>query len=173
MKINRLATLVAVAALGSVAATAGAQTNGPLGLSARIGVFLPTNTSDIGNSTWFNFGVDYKLNHFNVSAPTEGTQSYLGISADYYFSGSNSNVPVALTYNIRQSQLVYSAGIGADFYNVDDVNKTGTSLGGQVGVAYEFGNAGRADKPLFVQAKYFITRRSELSGFGLYLGYRF
>jgi len=173
MKITSLASFAAVAALSGVAATAGAQTNGPTGFSARVGIFLPTNKSDVGDSTWFNFGVDYKLNHFNVASPKEGTQTYLGLSADYYFSGSNSNVPVAVTYNLRQNQLVYSAGIGADFYNIDDINKTGTSVGGQLGVAYEFGNAGEANKPLFVQAKYFFTRRSELSGFGLYLGYRF
>ena len=175
MKITNLATIVAVAALSGAAATSSAQSNGPLGLSARVGIFLPTNNSDIGNSTWFNFGLDYKINRYSVSAPTEGTQSYLGLSADYYFSGSNSNIPVALTYNVRSGQLVYSAGIGADFYNLDDINKTGTGLGGQIGVAYEFGHpqADRPDKPLFVQAKYFITRRSELSGFGLYVGYRF
>lgn len=173
MKITHLATFAAVAALAGVAATAGAQTNGPTGFSARLGIFLPTDSNKIGSSTWFNLGADYKLNKFNVNAPAEGTQSYLGLSADYYFSGSNSNVPLAVTYNIRQGQLVYSAGIGADFYNIDDISKTGTSLGGQVAVAYEFGHVDRMDKPLFVQAKYFITRHSELSGFGVYLGYRF
>lgn len=174
MKINNLATLAAIAAVSGVAATAGAQTNGPTGFSARLGIFLPTDSSKIGSSTWFNVGADYKLNHYSVAAPKEGTQSYLGLSADYYFSGSNSNVPLALTYNVRSNMLVYSAGLGVDFYNIDDINKTGTSLGGQVAVAYEFGHVnGAMDKPLFVQAKYFITSRSELSGFGVYLGYRF
>lgn len=175
MKITNLATIVAVAALSGAAATSSAQSNGPLGLSARVGIFLPTNSSDIGESTWLNLGLDYKINRYSAPTATEGTQSYFGVSADYYFSGSNSNIPVALTYNVRSGQLVYSAGIGVDFYNIDDINKTGTSLGGQLGVAYEFGRVqqDRPDKPLFVQAKYFITRRAELNGIGVYVGYRF
>lgn len=174
MKIRSIVSLAAIAALSGVAAVASAQTNGPTGLSARVGIFLPTDrfATDI-SATWFNFGLDYKISKFNVSAPAEGLQSYLGLSADYYAASGTSNVPIALTYNLRQNNFVYSAGIGADFYNLDDVNETGTSLGGQVGVAYEFGNAGRVDKPLFVQAKYFITRKSQLNGFGIYFGVRF
>ncbi len=169
---RHLASLVAVAALSGVAATAGAQTNGPTGFSARLGLFLPTE-DNVFSSTIFNFGADYKLNNFNLKSPSEGLQSYLGLTADYYFGNGSSNIPVALTYNVRSGNIVYHAGIGIDFYNIDDTDDTGTGLGGQVGIAYEFGNAGRVDKPLFVQAKYFITRKSELNGFGLYVGYRF
>lgn len=168
MKIRTLAPLAALAAL---AAAAPAQTNGPTGFSARLGIFLATNDSSF--STAFAGGIDYKINQFNVTSPGEGLQSYLGVSADYYGSGNSSNIPLALTYNVRSGDLVYSAGIGVDFYNVDRLDETGTSLGGQVGIAYEFGNAGRVDKPLFVAAKYFITRKSDLGGFGLYVGYRF
>ncbi len=169
MKIRTLAPLAALAALASAAS---AQTNGPTGFSARLGLFVATNDSSF--STGFAGGVDYKISSFGVRAPGEGLQSYLGVSADYYGDGGTSNIPVALTYNVRSGALVYSAGIGVDFYNIDKLNNgTGTSLGGQVGIAYEFGNAGRVDKPLFVAAKYFITRKSDLGGFGLYVGYRF
>lgn len=168
MKHTKLATLAAVAALSGVAAIAGAQTNGPLGISVRAGVMLPTN--DDAFSTAFAAGIDYKLRNFSLRSPGEGLQSYLGLSADYYGDGDHNNIPVALTYNVRSGSIVYHAGIGIDFHAGDD---TGTSLGGQVGIAYEFGNAGRANNPLFLQAKYFITDKSELSGFGLYLGYRF
>ena len=65
---------------------------------------------------------------------------------------------------------MYHAGIGVDFHAGND---SGSSLGGQVGIAYEFGHAGSVNKPLFVQANYFITDKSSLDGFGLYVGYRF
>lgn len=168
MKTSRLATLATLAVLSGVAATASAQTNGSNGLSARVGVFLPTDT--INFSSAFAAGIDYKLRSFRLRTPAEGTQSYLGVSVDYYGNNDNSNIPVALTYNVRSGQIVYSAGVGVDFRAGDD---TGTSLGGQVGIAYEFGSAGRAANPIFVQAKYFLTDKSDLSGFGLYLGYRF
>lgn len=172
MKTRNLAALAAVAALAGVATTASAQTNGPTGFSARLGIFLPTQ-DNVFSSTIFNFGVDYKLTNFNVRSPGEGLQAYVGLTADYYYGNGSSNLPLAVTYNVRSGNIVYHAGIGVDFYDIDDTNDTGTGIGGQVGIAYEFGNAGRVDKPLFVQAKYFLTRKSELNGFGVYLGYRF
>lgn len=168
MKTSRLASLAALAALTGVAATAGAQTNGPTGVSARVGVFFPTDSGEFGSA--FAAGLDYKLSRFSLRSPSDGLQSYLGLSADYYGDGSNNNIPVALTYNVRSGNIVYHAGVGIDFYAGDD---TGTSLGGQVGIAYEFGNAGEANKPIFLQAKYFLTNKSQFSGFGLYVGYRF
>lgn len=171
MKIAPIATLAAIAALTGVAATSSAQTNGPTGVSARVGVFFPTD--DLAFSTAFSAGVDYKFKSFSLKSPGEGLQSYLGASLDYYGSDGSSNVPLALTYNVRSGSLVYSAGIGVDFYDVDRSGDTGTSLGGQIGIAYEFSNVGRIDNPIFVSAKYFLTDRSELSGFGLYVGVRF
>ena len=168
MKTRSLASLVALAALSGAAAIANAQTNGPLGLSARLGLFVPTDNVDF--STAFAAGIDYKISNFSVRAPGEGLQSYLGVSLDYYGNNDNSNVPLHLTYNVRSGNIVYNAGIGVDFRAGND---TGTSLGGRVGIAYEFGNSGRMDKPIFVQANYFLTDKSSLSGFGLYVGYRF
>ena len=168
MKTSTLASLVAIAALSGVAATAGAQTNGPKGISARVGFFVPTNDGSFSSA--FAAGLDYKLPSLSVRAPGDGFQSYLGVSADYYGDGSNNNIPIALTYNVRSGNIVYHAGVGVDFYAGDD---TGTSLGGQVGIAYEFGSGKTVNNPLFLQAKYFLTNKSVLSGFGLYVGYRF
>ncbi len=161
--------MIAVAA-GSVVA-ANAQSNGPSGLSARIGAYFPTSDSakNLG-STWFVFGADYKLNSLAVAAPGVGLQSYLGISADYYAKGGDSNLPVALTYNLRQSQMVYSIGIGPEFRNSGDLTSTGVGLAEQVGVSYELGNM---PTPIFIQAKYFISGRPELRGLGVYVGIRF
>lgn len=168
MNTTKLTTLAAVAALTGIAATAGAQTNGPVGLSARVGLFLPTDSGSF--STAFAAGIDYKISSFSVRSPGEGLQSYLGASLDYYGDGDHNNIPLHLTYNVRSGNIVYHAGIGVDFHAGND---TGTSLGGQVGIAYEFGHAGSVNKPLFVQANYFLTDKSELSGFGFYVGYRF
>lgn len=168
MNIRNIAALAALAALPGAAL---AQTNGPTGFSARLGYFFTTNNGSFDGG--FGAGIDYKLNNFSVRAPGEGLQSYLGVSLDYYGGDGASNIPLALTYNVRSGDIVYSAGVGVNFYNIDDVDETGTSLGGQVGIAYEFGNAGRMDKPLFVSAKYFLTRKSDLGGFGVYVGYRF
>jgi hypothetical protein len=150
------------------ASIAGAQSNGVTGLTGRIGVFLPTSrlARDI-SASWFAFGLDYKLQSSSVSAPTMGTLAYLGLSADFYSSGNNSALPIALTYNVRSGQLVWSAGIGIDFVRLG-VNTSG--LAGQVGVAYEIGNM---PNPFLVQAKYFLSSKSDLNGFGLYAGIRF
>lgn len=172
MKMNKLAGV----GLGvmAMAAVAGAQTNGPTGLSARIGVFSPTSSfaRDLGK-TWFGLGVDYKLNNIALTQAATGMPSYLGLSLDYYSHGSNSNIPVVLNYNVRSGQFVYFAGAGVDFYNIDDLSDSGTGLDLQAGVTYEFGAAGTASLPLFLQAKYFYSAKEELRGFGIYAGVRF
>jgi len=166
---NRLISKMGVAAAAlMMVGVASAQTNGPSGISARLGAVWP----NVGDSV-FAAGLDYKL----ASAPTAPARgsylTYVGFSLDYYSRNSdNYNVPVAVTYNIRNNQFVLSAGIGVDFSNADGDGKTG--LGGQLAATYEFGsNEGVTPNPLFVQAKYFFANEPDLSGFGLYLGYRF
>lgn len=167
------AGVAAVVMMG--AGLAAAQTNGPSGFSARLGLFLPSDrfARDIGD-TWFAGGLDYKLNTMSVPSPNNLNPAYVGLSADFYSRGGASNLPLAVTYNVRSGQLVWSAGLGVDFYNIDNPSESGTSLGGQVGVGYEFAQAGTMPvNPIFVQAKYFFTRDSRLNGFGLYVGVRF
>ena len=167
-------TLLGMAMAAIAAASIGlasAQTNGPSGVSVRVGLFMPSNSlaSDLG-STWFGFGVDYKLNAMSASTPITSRDAYFGLSADYYSHGSDNDVPVALTYNMRQGQMVWSAGIGPDFRNSGDLTSTGIGLGEQVAFTYEFGSS---PTPIFVQAKYFFSSKPELSGFGVFLGARF
>jgi len=160
-----------IAVAGASMAAANAQSNGASGLSARVGVFFPSNNlAQNLSSTWFVFGADLKLSGFGASVPGTGLNSYLGLSADYYYHGSDSDIPVALTYNLRAGQMVYSAGIGPDFRNSGDLTSTGVGIGEQVAATYEFGNM---PTPMFIQAKYFFSSRPELSGFGVYLGIRF
>lgn len=170
--MNRTTLVGLATAITAVACVnlAGAQSNGPTGISVRIGGFVPTNNlaSDLG--TWFGFGADYKLNALSASTPITNTEAYFGLSADYYAHGSDNDIPVALTYNLRQGQIVWSAGIGPEFRNSTDLTSTGVGLSEQLGVTYELGHS---RTPFFVQAKYFFSSEPELSGFGFFVGARF
>lgn len=151
------------------ASIAGAQSNGPVGLSARLGIFFPTgNIKDTTSPNWFAIGADWKWKEMPVSSVNPDTLAYLGVSADFYSHGDTSALPVVVNYNVRSGQFVYSAGLGIDFVRVPGFNKSG--LAGQLGATYEFGNM---PNPVFAQAKYFFSSRSELSGFGVYAGIRF
>ena len=172
MNRNWIAKAGVVAVALGVAGAASAQTNGPSGISARIGVFFPTDdlAKDLGK-TWFGFGADYKITRYSVDAPTSDTLSYISISADYYEKGGTRSIPVAVNYNVRNGQLVWSAGLGVDFVRLPADNSLG--LSGQLGATYEFKNGSAPYNPFFVQAKYFFSSKSELNGFGVYAGYRF
>jgi long-subunit fatty acid transport protein len=156
------------ALLVAVPSVSNAQTNGPTGVSARVGIFFPTSNlaRNLGKN-WFAFGADYKLNTAMMSAPTEDTLAYLSISADYYSKNNSSALPIALNYNVRASQIVWSAGVGLDIVRFG-ANTSGFAA--QVGAAYEFGPG---PTPFFVQAKYFFSSKSDLNGFGVFLGARF
>jgi len=159
-----------VVGLAGVAAASMAQTNGPSGISVRLGAFFPTNSASRAlNSTWFAGGLDYKLKAYEVASAKEGSPAYLSISADYYESHGSRDIPVALNYNLRQDQFVFSAGIGPDFRRLGTDTRVGFS--GQLGVAYDFGN--NTQTPFFVAGKYFFASKNELSGFGAYVGMRF
>jgi hypothetical protein len=157
-----------IALAGACIGAASAQSSGPLGISARIGGFYPSSDSARNlSSTWYSFGLDFKLS----TLPSLGTgfHSYIGLSGDYIGNGGDNIIPVALTYNIRQGQMVYSAGLGPEFRNDGDLESSSVGLGEQVGVAYEFGNM---PTPIFIQAKYFFGS-SQLNGLGVFLGVRF
>lgn len=153
----------------AAAAISGAQTNGPTGFSVRLGAFFP-NTGD----SKLNVGLDYKINSVRVEPVRKDgpLPSYLGISVDYYGDGDAFAIPVALTYNVRASrQVVLSAGIGPEFLHASGFDET--NLAGQVGASYEFATEGEGSNPIFVQAKYFISRRDGAKGFSVGVGYRF
>lgn len=175
MRMNKFAKVGIGALVLAIASVSSAQTNGPTGFSARLGAFFPSDKAGQNLShTWWGAGVDYKLNSYKVESVNSETPAYLGLSVDYYAHGSDSNVPLALTYNVRAGQFVYSAGLGADFYNVSDLSESGVGLGGQIGVTYEFAQKNAtAGSPLFVGAKYFLTKKTALTGLGVYLGVRF
>jgi len=168
MRSSTDAKIGSVVAAATCVGIAGAQTSG---ISARLGAFFPTNSSasDLGRS-WVAFGLDFKLRQLNAKVPVTGTQSYFGISADYYAHGGDNDIPVALTYNLRQAPFTFSAGIGPDFRDASDLVDTGVGFSEQVGVAYDIS---KGPMPIFIQAKYFFASKPELSGIGVYIGARF
>lgn len=169
MRNNWIAKAGVAAFVVGCAGAASAQSNGPLGLSPRVGLFLPTS-SDAGGA-FFAVGLDYKLNSLPASVPGTGLIGYWGLTADYYTRGGNSNLPVVINYNLRSGALVYSLGAGVEFYNLNDVNNSsGTGFDAQAGIAYDFSTG---PIPIFLQAKYFFASHDSNRGFGLYAGVRF
>jgi len=165
-KSNLTKTGVAILAL-SIAGVASAQTNSPSGFSGRLGAHFPR----VGDTN-LAAGLDYKFPAVPVDPARGGYLSYLGASVDYYGRSNAFNVPVAVTYNVRVNQAVFSAGVGLDVYRAG--GRTSTGLGGQLAATYEFGQATETRvNPIFVQAKYFFANQSNLSGLGLYVGVRF
>ena len=165
---------LAVSAFAVVATVGMAQVPGVSGLSGtsfRIGVAYPTDSAakDIGKN-WKALGLDYKLSNFQLKVPGVGMSTYLAISADYFNHGSSSDFPLALTYNLRTLDFVFGAGIGADFYNLENGGGSGTALNLQASVSYD---VFKIPTPIFVQAKYFMSEKKELRTFGLYVGVRF
>ncbi len=168
MKKPAVAKFGAITAAGVCLCTAQGQTSG---LSLRLGVFLPTNNlaSDLGPN-WFAIGADYRLGTMSAKTPLTGTEAYFGISADYYAHGGDNDLPVALTYNIRQGPVRFFGGIGPDFKNASDLGDTGVGIAEQLGVSWDLVTL---PMPIFLEAKYFFASDPELSGFGFYAGIRF
>jgi hypothetical protein len=93
----------------------------------------------------------------------------LSISADYYERDDSRDIPIALNYNIRAKQFVFSAGLGPEIDHENGGSDT-VGLGGQVGAAYDLT---KFPTPVFLQAKYFVSGKEAFRGFGLYAGVRF
>ncbi len=161
-----------VAGLAMAGGVASAQSNGPTGISVRLGVFLPTGTvgENIGH-TWFAGGLDYKINTVPVSAPTAyaGMPSYLSISGDYYEKGGDRAIPVVLNYNLRVKNYVFAVGLGAEDTSYSGGSST-IGFAGQVAASYDFTGM---TLPVFLQAKYFFSGKDEFRGVGLFVGARF
>jgi hypothetical protein len=150
-------------------AVAAAQSNGPLGISPRIGFFESTSSRVKG--TYFAIGLDYKLNSLSASVPGSGLIGYWGVSIDYYDRGATSNLPIVINYNLRQGPIVYALGAGVEFYDLDNLNgSTGTGFDGQASITYDIKTP---VVPIFLQAKYFLASHEENRGFGIYAGVRF
>ncbi len=166
-----LATALA-AIVVSAAVPALAQENKPVGLSLRGGVFLPTNsvTRDSTGNMWVGFGADYKV--LSLKSNSNTNVADLSLSFDYFGKGSLRHVPLLLNYQVSSGHIFYEAGGGIGFAKVPngDVFDDRVRFAYQAGVGFNFSNS--STTPVFVEAKYIGSARSELNGFGLYLGVR-
>ncbi len=170
---NYVTKMVGAAILMGAAVPAFAQESKPLGLSARIGLFLPTDkgTRNTSDDAWFAAGVDYKLRDLPSTVP--GRSSALSISLDYAAKNNFRIVPVLLNYQLRTNELYFFGGVGASFARIDRGifgAASDTLFAYQLGVGYDFQSG---TNPLFVEAKFLGTERSEVNGFGLFAGIRF
>ncbi|MCW5937383.1 MAG: hypothetical protein KIT11_08770 [Fimbriimonadaceae bacterium] len=167
-------TLAAVALGVMLAAPAAAQYEKPLGLSARLGLFFPTNgdARDEEGRSWFAGGLEYKIRDLNYGSSNQMSAS-LTISADYYGKGDFSNIPLQLNWVARSQQVYYGAGAGVGFTHIkggrnQDSNDVDFTFNLVVG--YDFV---RSSTPFFIEGRYWGSNESQLNGFGVYAGVRF
>jgi len=172
MSRSILTKMVGAALLAGAAVPAMAQESRPIGLSLRAGLFLPTDRGlrDVGDS-WFAAGLDYRLRDFGVSATT-GQQTSLTLSLDYASKSGFRTVPILVNYQIRRNELYFFGGIGLSATRIATAGGSDdkTRFAYQLGVGYDFQ---RGNTPLFVEGKFLGNERSELNGFGVFVGVRF
>jgi hypothetical protein len=168
---------ILTAALGAIvvfatAVPASAQVTQPVGVSARIGAFFPTNEGARSQSnTWFAGGVEYRLRDMQLGTLDAATMSHLALSVDFMGSGDYRHTPLLVNYVVRSNELFYSVGAGVGFGRIPLVEGTSTRtrFAYQLGVGYDFQ---RGQTPLFLEAKYFGSSQTELNGIGFYIGVR-
>jgi opacity protein-like surface antigen len=150
-----------------------AQEVRPIGLSARIGLFLPSDsgTRNTSDDAWFAAGVDYRLR--DLPSTVNGRTSALTLSLDYAAKNEYRVLPVLVNYQLRQNELYFFGGVGIGFSRVDRGifgGDSDTTFAYQVGLGYDFQQGAT---PLFVEAKFMGNEKSDLNGFGLFAGIRF
>jgi hypothetical protein len=177
MKRTTLAAMGCVALLG-VAAPALSYDDPFYGLdgalSIRLGLFQPTDgtTQDLAGRSWFAFGVDYRLGMLNWGRDARDSRymAAYGISIDFQAKDDFRTIPILLNYIGRIDRFFYSAGVGVGINNLPSSDKTAFAY--QIGVGFDvFKDAN--NPPIFVEIKYHGSERSEISGFGAYVGVRF
>ena len=167
----KLSTLGAVTAALAISAVAGAQarTNSEVGAAVRIGLFLPTDTktNDVAGTGFLSFGVDYR---FDVKTPRVlGLQGNIVLSLDYYRRDDYGNIPLTLNYVGRTGRYFFNLGAGVGFESLPVRDYTGFAY--TAGIGYDIPST--STLPIFVQAKFLGSDRSQLDGVGLYVGVRF
>jgi hypothetical protein len=165
-----------VSILAVSAALSFAQESKPMGVSARLGFFLPTaEAARKAGKQWLTFGFDYKLGDLKYEAASGKAASY-GVSVDYASKGDFTQVPVVLMYtSTLEGGFYYLGGAGLNFTksiskgtNPKKESKTGFAY--QVGIGMEI----KGQKlPAFAEIKYMGSSRSNLNGLGIFGGVRF
>ncbi len=162
---------LAVAASAALVVPAMAQYQATSGISLRAGVFFAQGDARrVEGRNFFTIGAEKRL----ADIPSAGRDyaANWSVSVDYYGKGSFANVPVLYNYVGRQSDFYFSAGAGLGFGKRLTPTGTDSSLdfNYQFSVGKDFNVSGRV---LFLEARYFGSGRTELSGFSIVCGVRF
>lgn len=163
---------IVTAALGALALAAAvpalAQTSTPTGLSARAGLFMPSDNDvrDATSDTWFTAGLEYRFHDFPVTTPD--FRSYLSLSLDWMGSDDVSMMPLLVNWVGSQREFYYTAGAGMAFF--DDGDDNDSKFAYQLGIGYNFS---QGQTPAFLEAKWYGTSESRARGISLTVGLRF
>lgn len=142
----------------------------PMDLSLRAGIFLAQSTGkQFEGQNWFTVGLEKKMRDIESGNPDY--MAHWSLSLDYYGKGGFSNVPLLYNYVGRQTDFYYSVGAGIGFGRVQSPTPDSTlDFNYQLSIGKDLNFGGN---PLFVEARYFGSGRSALSGFSIVGGIRF
>jgi hypothetical protein len=155
-------------ALGVMAVPAAAQTTKPVGLSLRAGIGFPT-ASGSRRDMLFAVGAEFKVSDANLGMADKSANGHISLSADYLGKSSSYAIPVLLNYVGMNNEFFYSAGAGISFDHSGNGGDNKGNFGYQVGLGYNFQ---QSQTPVFLEAKYFGSSKSEFNAIGVYLGVR-
>lgn len=162
----------AVAAACAISTSALAQTTKPMGLSLRLGAFLPTSDAARNeNRTWIAVGGEFKLKDVNFGMSQPGMSSHLSLSVDYMGSGDFRSMPVLLNWVGRNNEFYYTAGAGYTFGQNETAGGTEdrNAFAYSLGVGFDFS---KGQTPFFLEGRFWGSSESDFNGFGLYVGVR-
>lgn len=166
---------IAAAAVAMLITPALAVDGGPVptGMSIRVGGFFPGDggARDSEGDTWLGGGFDWKL-PMNLFPSAPGTVGEYRISVDFFEKGSYRHIPIMVNYKGTTDRFYYLVGAGISITrspgSPTTVNKT--VFGYQFGVGIDIMPG---PLPIFVEAKFLGSTRSEVNGFTVCAGVRF
>jgi hypothetical protein len=171
--MNKVKFLAIGAVMVAAAVPAYAQVAEPVGLSVRVGTFLPSEQAARNISrAWFAAGAQYVVSDTTpFSRP--GYRTEFAVSLDYTARNNYRQLPLLVNYIGHLSdRLSYSAGVGFAFTQTPAAGGTmdKTRFAYAIGAAYDLQTTGRF--PLFIEGRFMGNEKSELNGIGLFLGIR-
>lgn len=169
----KLRTLLSIA-LAFTTVLALAEETKPIGLSARVGVFTPNDSTlrDSGTA-WFAAGVDFTLSDLTLKEkPARLTGLDLALGIDYTFKNDVRQLPVLIEGIGHFGKVHVLAGVGTAFTRYMsngssvDKSKFAYAIGAGIDV---FSNVGA---PVFVEARFQGNAETSLNGYSFFVGTR-
>jgi hypothetical protein len=165
--MNLKATIAVSLASIAVLASAQTDTQKPIGVGIRAGAFLPTDSSaKSAGDAWLDFGLDFNLHQLS---PT----SSLVVSADYAFRDDFRSLPLLVNYVVRTGPVYLLGGVGGNFSRIARSNGSTDDKGTfayDLGIGYDVLKNGGS--PIYVEGRFFGNSKTELNGFGVFVGVR-